>query len=153
MAIIKGFSIKIVQRKAKKEKKRVLRTFIELFPRFHGSGNRFEKGVGFEKPGAPSFQPLRRPLLELSGQMTRFIPKLAPGDGQGPAPGAGIFDFPTLKGIAPSMRFLPNFQEIPADGLAGGRMRLETVQLGMVAVPFGSSGEDLLGQEALAPKG
>jgi hypothetical protein len=48
--------------------------------------------------------------------------------------------------------FLPNPQKIQADGLSGGGVDFEAVELGMISVTFRFSRQNFLRQERLSPK-
>jgi hypothetical protein len=65
----------------------------------------------------------------------------------------GVLDLPEVEGIIPPMSFLPNRHQIPSDCFLRERMGFETLELGMVFIAPGFSGEDFLGQKALPPKG
>jgi hypothetical protein len=58
-----------------------------------------------------------------------------------------------IKAITAACRFIVNGAEVGVDRCHGRRSALEAVELRVVAIPIGRSGEDSLRQESLAPEG
>ncbi len=51
------------------------------------------------------------------------------------------------------MGLVPNFKQIPSNGFSGRSVMLKTVQLRVIAVAFGFTLKNFLGQEPFPPDG
>ncbi len=85
-------------------------------------------------------------------EMREFVCKLSRGD-RDRDPSAGHPDFRDVEIVAALFGFVGHSPKIVCDGAAGIARLSESVELRVMAIAFGCSGQNLLGEECLAPQG
>ena len=123
------------------------------FPGLDGAGAEAEEGVGI-RLGQRAELAVEAGVAgaEFGEEVLPFILELAAGFGD-LAAGARAGDFGGVEVVAAAGGFVGECGEEGGDGVEGFLLRAEAVELGVVAVAAGFSGEDFLGEECFAPGG